>query len=300
MKTIPEKITLVTVCDNFYAILLSALLKSIEVNHTSPEKIDLYIVDDNIKRRNKERLQQTLEKDSKILIKWIKMKDVLKGTLLPKDNSSFPMNVYLRLLIPHFLPAELERVIYLDVDMIVESDISRLWHTDIKGMPIAAVQDRCETINSPWGGIRNYQELGLDGNLKYFNSGLLIFDLNQWRREEYAKKIIACVEANNKYTGFPDQYGLNVVFAGKWFELDAKWNGFATDKEATSIPDLIHFIGRKPIYQSYEHNEIYRQRFYHYLSLTPWKNFKPYRSYKFWINKTIHKLKSYDIRLKFN
>jgi len=66
---------------------------------------------------------------------------------------------------------------------------------------------------------------------------------------------------------------MNVVLANQWKELDPRWNHFCT----TAHPDpfLIHFVERKPFYQSYNNYQPYRQLFYQYLSNTAWKHAKP-------------------------
>lgn len=48
-----ERISIVLASDNYYAILIAAMIKSIEVNHKTDEPIDFYILDDNISARNK-------------------------------------------------------------------------------------------------------------------------------------------------------------------------------------------------------------------------------------------------------
>ncbi len=79
---------------------------------------------------------------------------------LPLDASSFPLNVYARLFIPHFISPLLEKVIYLDVDMIMEKDIQELWNIDLQDKMISGVIDRSGVVSSSWGGISNYKELG--------------------------------------------------------------------------------------------------------------------------------------------
>ena len=53
MYTQKDKITIVTVCDNHYLILLAALIKSIEINYKSDEQINLYVIEDHIASHNK-------------------------------------------------------------------------------------------------------------------------------------------------------------------------------------------------------------------------------------------------------
>lgn len=266
-------ITIVTVCDNHYAVMLAALLKSIEANHLGKEPIDLYIVDDGLKVGSRRKVVESVS-DQVFKLTWLSLEDVIPDkSKLPLDNSTFPLNVYIRLFIPHFIPQSLERVLYLDVDMIVETDIARLWELDMERKVIAGVVDRSGTVSSKWGGITNYKELGLPPETKYFNSGLLLMNPQQWREQDVTNRILTCVNENSRYAGFPDQYGLNVVLANQWFELDSRWNSYATSDEVD--PYVIHFIGVKPIYTSYDLNKGYQTRFFHYLQLTKWSGFKP-------------------------
>ncbi len=280
-------IYIVSVCDNRYAILLGALLKSIAQNHTSPEVINYYIVDDGISASSKERLEDCA-KGSNLNLQWVPFTEAIASkTNLPSDKSSFPVNVYLRLMIPNFLPKEAERALYLDVDMIVEKDITELWSKDLAGKPIAAVVDRSELVSSEWGGIKNYKELGLRKEARYFNSGLLIMDLAMWRNNNYGDQVIEVVNKNKEFAFFPDQYGLNVVFADNWMELDKRWNTLVvTDVED---PCLIHFIGIKPIFAHYDGLSKYKERFYFYLNDTAWKGYKPQAKWKWMYNKLINK-----------
>jgi lipopolysaccharide biosynthesis glycosyltransferase len=157
--------------------------------------------------------------------------------------------------------------------MLVTADISALWHIDITPFPLAAVQDpRIINVANSWGGIKNYAELGLAPETKYFNTGLLVFDTDKWRKDYIAQKIIDCLENNTEYLNYPDQYGLNVVMANNWFNLNSLWNHFATMGSGNVEPYVIHFIERKPIYKSYANDKKFQDLFFHYLHLTEWKD----------------------------
>lgn len=266
-----ESITIVTVCDNQYCVMLAALIKSIEINANEITPLNIFIVDDGISKANIEKLKRST--GAPITLKFIGIKDAINDTsTLPLDSSSFPLNVYLRLFIPEFLPQQIERAIYLDVDMIVKRDLSELWNLPMGDNLIAAVKDRCESIGSSWGGIRNYKALGLNPDAGYFNSGLLVIDVKAWRKTNLRANILKCISENKAYANFPDQYGLNVVFIDKWLELDIRWNAYATAE--IEDPFIIHFIGRKPIFSTYNYNQDYRKEFFQYLELTEWKNYK--------------------------
>lgn len=267
-----ERITIVTTSDNHYVILLAALIKSIEVTNLSKSIIDIYVIDDNIKKINKRKITSAI-KDNDLRIIWKDIKTVIDPSVkLPTDKSVFPLNTYARLFIPYIVPQDVEKVLYLDVDMILVQDVIGLWRTDMSSHMIAGVRDRAPIV-SHWMGIINYKELGLNPETKYYNAGLMLLKPSEWRKNNTTEKVLSCIKQNIAYTHYGDQYGLNVIFAGKWLELDSRWNCFA-DSNITD-PYLIHFIVTKPIYKSYRFSSDYKDMFYAYLKLTAWKNYRP-------------------------
>lgn len=267
-----NRITIVSVSDNHYAILLAALLKSIEVNHKSGEQIDFYIVEDRISDSNKQKINDSVN-ENMITIHWLSLSKAIPSDIkLPRDPTSFPKNIYARLFIPDIISEKTEKILYLDVDMIVLKDIAELWRFDLKNKIIGGVVDRPKLVSNSWGAILNYKELGLDPNTKYFNSGLLLIDPIKWRANNSARKIIEVVSNNLKYVNYPDQYGLNVVFANQWTEIEELWNCHSSSDLPN--PAIIHFSGRKPIYKSYNNNLSYQLEFEKYANMTPWKSFQ--------------------------
>lgn len=268
-----ETISIVGVCGNHFAVLLAALLKSLELNHHSNEKIDFYIIDDKISHKNKLKLNKSINKDVINLI-WLKMTDCIpKQFNLPKDKSTYPIKIYMKLFIPYFMPKHVEKVIFLDVDMIMLEDVSVLWNTDLDDNTIAAVQDQFIKEVGNWGGIQNYKDFNLTAETKYFNTGLIVFNIKKWLDLNVTERVLNCTNENQKFASFGDQYGLNAVLAKDWLQLDPLWNRYAYSEEER--PFNIHFTGRKPIYKTYEFNDNYKTMFYNYLNKTEWKNFKP-------------------------
>ncbi|MGN7989431.1 glycosyltransferase family 8 protein [Pedobacter sp. 22226] len=267
-----ESITIVTICDNQFVALMAAMLRSLEDNHHSGEEIKLYIVSDHITEKNRLKVVSSLA-TTKLRLHWIPIEEALpKQFKLPRDKSSFPANVYMRLCIPYFIPQEATKAIYLDVDMIVLDDISKLWHTDIGNYDLGAVPDLSGVVSSPWGGISNYKALGLDPDSKYLNAGMMLLKPQRWRERNITARAFACAAENAAYLNFAEQYTLNVVFNNDWFELDPLWNWFA--KKDTASPYLIHFTGMKPIYNGYSGQEHFKNTFFHYLNKTQWANYR--------------------------
>lgn len=267
-----ETISIVVASDNFYAILIAALLRSLEENHHSSEHIDFHIIDDGISTKFRRQLEDIID-PGKITIIWHKAKEIIPADLpIPIDTSGFPLTTYLRVFSASIIPEHVDRLLYLDVDIILKDDISKLWNADIEGYTIGAVQDVAQTVDCEWGGIPNYKDLGLDPKTKYFNAGVLVIDVKRWRKENIPHQIISALIKYKKDVQLGDQYGLNVVFANKWKELDSKWNWFAYQED--EHPSLIHFLDIKPIFKSYNSNPKFQEDFFAYLSKTPWKGFK--------------------------
>lgn len=268
-----ESITLFMVADNHFSVMLSVLLKSIEETHSGDETIDIYIVNDGISSKNVRKIHQTVTSE-KINLFWQNIDDVIPSrVVLPDDKSTFPLNTYVRLLGEYFLPQHVKRAIYVDVDMIFLKDVSDLWKVDLQGRVIGAALDREKLVSFQWGGIRNFEKLGIPAESKYFNAGILLIDVEKWKKIKATELIIRIVNENADYASFPDQYGLNVLFANEWYELDPRWNSFAQDE--LTEPFLIHFTGVKPIFKGYRFNESYKNEFFAYLERTPYKGFTP-------------------------
>ncbi|CAG4998975.1 General stress protein A [Dyadobacter sp. CECT 9275] len=290
--TTTEPINIVVASNNFYAILLGALVKSIELTHKTAEKIDLYIIDDGISKESRENIRASASEEV-IRMKWFKSASVIPDNLVkvPSDKSAMPMTTYLRIFAPYILPEGTKRYIYLDVDMILQEDISKLWNSDLGDNMVGAVQDISKTVSNSWAGIPNYKELGMPPETKYFNAGLLVVDQEKWLKEDMTNQVIQCLYDNGPYVNLADQYGLNVVLYQKWKELDPRWNTFANDVIEVPDPFLIHFLDIKPIYRAYNGNKRFGDEFYKCLKLTPWKNHKPIPEYVRISRKTFSKMK---------
>ena len=291
-----QPIVIVVACDNHYMPLLAALIKSIEVNHKTEEHIHFFILDDGISGRNKTKLTGSVSSEV-FTIHWIAKDTVIPaGMSIPYDNSSYPLIIHMRMFIPYFIPEEYEKVIYMDVDMIVNDDISELWKTDLNGYTIAAVIDvRIREFGNSHA-VENYKQLGFAPDTKYFNTGLLLMNTRKWREEDLTPKIFKCIDDNRKFANYPDQYGLNVVFANQWLQIDTKWSWSA--EEWNPDASLVHFIWRKPIYKTYMFEKRYQEMFFKYLNLTKWKGFVPISEFKRLVKKGMNKILKLPLLLK--
>lgn len=291
-----QSIHIAVASNNGYAVLIAALFKSVIVNHKTSENLVFYILDDQISSINKSKINNLIHQHDNIEINWINVNEVLPvGMKFPIDNTAFPFTAFYRLFAPYVISEDATKLIYFDVDMIVRKDVSDLWNFDLENYTIAAVIDLSETASSEWGGIPNYKQLGIPADAKYFNSGLLLINPKLWRENNIPQKVFNAINDNSKYVNFPDQYGLNVVFAQNWKEINPLWNWYANNPHPD--PYNIHFLDIKPIFKSYRSDENFKKEFFKYLDMTLFKGIKLRSEYERLIRKGLIKIKKKLLKL---
>lgn len=261
-------------CDNDFVLYYATLLKSIEIHHHSGEKIVSYLVGDDITEINKQKVKDSLT-SSLIEIKWLSSKEFIPiGMHLPDDRSLFPITIYMNLYLADSLPHEIKKVLYLDVDLIFQTDISELYNIDLGENIIAAALDRYKDFGHPWGGVRNYKELGFTADMPYLNTGVMLIDTAKWRENNITTKTINAINHYKKYSHLADQYGLNVVFGSlPWIVLPQHWNHVSFEKPINK-PLIIHYIAEKPTFKAYKGLKEFEVIFYTYLNQTKFKGVK--------------------------
>lgn len=157
--------------------------------------------------------------------------------------------IYYRLLVGNLLPKSLERLLYLDVDVIVHQSIATFYEMDMQGMELAATDDIMIQGNFSAEQTVLFADLGED--IRYFNSGMLLYDLQKIRENySFANYCEAAKRVDYKLT-YPDQDLLNYVHFGKVLFVDNKrYNTFSQNvvlsKEVLDSLVIVHYAGRKP------------------------------------------------------
>lgn len=132
----------------------------------------------------------------------------------------YPKEMYYRLLAGCFLPAELDRVLYIDPDILVLNSLRPLWETPMEGRLFAAASHTGKT-----GLMNNINQVRLGTDCKYFNSGVLLIDLNAARAQVCPQNIFRYAEEKGKALLLPDQDILNALYGDRTLELDdTLWN----------------------------------------------------------------------------
>jgi lipopolysaccharide biosynthesis glycosyltransferase len=289
--------------DEAFAMPLAVTVRSVLDNLAPDRKLEIYILDGGITPATKERLLKSWPDTTPYSLHWVQVDEGDLAGIEPAEH--WNVVAYYRLLLPRILPLSVHRVIYLDSDIIVRTDLGKMWDCDLAGNACMAIQDsfapyvdssvalanferaRPYLCKHP---IRNFQDLGLPPETPYFNSGILLLDLSVWRELDLPTKMIECLHRNREHVRWTDQYALNVSLRGRWGLLDQRWNQGAqvfvfpswrfspwnkqTLQAVRNDPYIVHFTtSEKPWHANSRHP--YRREFFHYLDRTDWAGWRP-------------------------
>lgn len=192
-------------------------LYSVAANTRSP--VVATILYDDLAEEHKRRLVNSLgPKDVEIRFKRV---DTSELSELPILSPRMSRAAYFRIVPPHLVDADVDRVIYLDSDIVCRADLNQLWTTDIGDHTVGAVREA--TFRSGFVSRFGRSELGIVPLVRSFNSGVLLIDVAKWKERRITERAVAWRKANDK-SKLHDQDALNAVLEGDWDELSARWN----------------------------------------------------------------------------
>jgi lipopolysaccharide biosynthesis glycosyltransferase len=183
---------------------------------------------------------------------------------------------YYRLLAPLVLPSNINKILYLDTDIVVRRSLRDLWDTGLANYALAAVED------AKWDATKGFSDLfsvELTPGTKYFNSGVLLINLEYWRLHGVMERVIAFLKNPPKQLKYWDQDALNAVLTREWTSLPSVWNAQHQQVPGVSpVVDaaIVHYCGDvKPWYWSWsEVKHPYKYEYHRYRSKTPWRRYR--------------------------
>jgi lipopolysaccharide biosynthesis glycosyltransferase len=272
-----------------YFIPLTVMLASVAANFDPNRKLVLHIVRNDATEKDKEDLRQSILLNRPKLeltdIHWYTF-DASRLEGLPLF-SYFSPEVYASLIGLTLLPDTCRKVIGLDCDVIVDTDLSKLHDLSTGMTTIHAAQD----VASPWVsspmGVFDYKERGMSPSAKLFNSGVVVYNLDRWRKRNLTPRILEYMAVNSKKVKAQDQAGMNALLYQDWTELDPRWNqgfdimffekwkgaGYSHEDwlRVRDNPYILHFSGAKKPWQKGRRGPRYSY-FYKYLAKTVFKD----------------------------
>jgi lipopolysaccharide biosynthesis glycosyltransferase len=201
-------------------------------------------------------------------------------------KGTFPIELYLKLLCADLLPQDVSKVLYLDLDMVVNKPLDSLYATDLTGYPLAACKDIYGYIFGE--GARNHARLGISETYTYFNAGMLLFNLDYLRTGDWGKQMLAFAKAHVDNLKWLEQDVMNCFWVEKY--LPVNWHDYNCPPVMYVMKNSDVAEGRlEPLYQadipgisSFDEYADYTQALcdnasiIHYIGETkPWKADRP-------------------------
>ena len=204
-------------------------------------EVQIYLIQDGLHKNEIDRLHTTLNC----------FQGRYKLTIIEQGSSDF--NKFSDLAGNHYPYAKLlisnlvqeDKVLYIDCDTIIFKDLEPLYNSDLEGHVISAMVE-CDYTGS--SDFELFDSLGMETDASYFNSGVMLMDLNRWRNERISEQ---CFDFANKHPNdlkTADQTTMNYVFYKNNFKvLDNSFNrliyAWDTYKAGMERDNVIHLLG---------------------------------------------------------
>lgn len=271
--------SIINICfssDNNYAKHMGVAITSILKNSNINDTYNFYILDGGISDSNKSKLNSLKNSIRDFSIEYLEINpDDFKKCPMTGYVKYITLPTYYRFKIPSLLP-NLDKVLYLDCDIVVNSDISELYNTNIDDYYVGGIP---EVFNH-----YHKERLEIIGNYYYINAGVLLINTKKWREDNIESKLFEYAMNPEREIVFQDQDILNEVLKYNiryiplcWnlqhdvlFEKDAYLINEEEKNQALEKPKLVHFTHKyKP--WNYKCQNRFRKLYYKYLRQTPWK-----------------------------
>lgn len=251
--------------DNNYSKYAGVLIASILANAKESDYLHFYILENEINEDCKNKINE-LKKIKDAQITFVEVDKTLFDEYKSVHTHAYlTINSFYRLKMASILP-DVEKIIYLDCDMVVNSSLEELFSTDLGDYLAGGVLDISYN--------RMNRKTGLAHNNTYVNTGMLLIDLKKWRENNLEPVFAKSAKENEGRIFAGDQDVINIALQGKIKKLPSKWNvqcsNFSNRSDYTKHPAIIHYVSyQKPwVYASWNY---FIELYFKYIQMTPWK-----------------------------
>lgn len=254
--------------DNNYVQYMATSIISILKNANSDDELNFYILSNNIKQEYKDKILE-LKKIKKCKISFLDI-DEEEFKDCPYVDKHISVTTYFRYKIANLLP-NLDKIIYLDCDIIVKQSLGQLFSINLGNNIIGGVEDI---------GYSSIREIMSDVYIFkgfYINAGVLLINLKQWRDENIEDKLFDFTFNNKEIIKIGDQDVINGVLKDRILPIDYKWN----------VQDSFYRHKNNEVKQHNNKFEIIKASkkpgIIHYTyKFKPWNNIKMPKSFDWW------------------
>jgi lipopolysaccharide biosynthesis glycosyltransferase len=215
------KMNILIVCSKEHAKYHIVMLESLYFNHPN-EEIDIYVICKYEVQPDWSYFEiQAKQYNGRIIP--LPVDDNIFAAF-PGVTSKWPRILYFKLLAAELLPVHLDRVLFLESDMLITKSIKALYHMDFEENHIIA----CKNLVQYWGGNalrdqkRHKQRFDIPEQYDLFSGGMQVMNLAKWRKDGIGfEKITQLAEKFNYYWTVPDESLFVSLFYSSYKEVDA-------------------------------------------------------------------------------
>ena len=208
----------VYVSNDAYARHLAVSAASLYDRNRDEEELQVWVLSAGISPESRKKLEQIAGAYGRE-IRVLELGEIRDRFDYDVDTGGFDISTMGRLFIGQILPETVKRVLYLDCDTVVSGSLKPLWTAPLQGHVLAAVMEPTiyETVK---------QEIGLGPEEPYFNAGVLLVDLEAWRREDVQGQLLRFYREKGGKLFACDQDAINGVLKGRILPLPPRYNFF--------------------------------------------------------------------------
>ena len=196
------------------APMFGVVVTSVGINVTSDD-VMMYLLHNGLKDSTVKRLQKIADRYN-VRLKFLEIDlEILKDCPVDEKIHYGNIMMYARLLLPSKLP-NLDKVIYLDCDLVVCKDLKSLWETDVNDVAVTMAPDLLYQDKA------TLSRLGINNN--YLNSGVIVMNLDYWRKHDVMKRLLAYISDKGNELIYNDQDSLNAILHDERRQLPVKYN----------------------------------------------------------------------------
>ncbi|MBO5329107.1 MAG: glycosyltransferase family 8 protein [Anaerotignum sp.] len=206
-----EKMNILVTCDSGYAGQAALMLFSLQKHHPDTF-LDIYVAG-TLQEGDIMLMGKALEKEKSRITHTAFDGEILKGA---PTTDRYPVEMYYRIFAAQYLPQELERVLYLDPDLVVTGSLEKLYAMEMGDAFFAAASHvKEDTV------LEKVNQKRLDMEGIYINSGVMLLHLEALRREQDVRAVIDYIAEHEKVLFLPDQDVISGLYSEKILPVDA-------------------------------------------------------------------------------
>lgn len=274
--------------DNNFVQHCCAAMTSVLYNN---KNVTIYILTEGLSENNVSLLKRQAEKfNSELYVKTVDSSIISKLPMPKAAAQHISPATYYRLFVEEILPDNVDKIIYLDCDVIVRSSLLPLWNIDIEGLPLAAVyQNNSWATNKYKVKMSAYERLNMVDAKGYFNAGVLLINVKYWREINARMLLLDFMRNHYERIVHHDQDILNGCFYRDVVSISDIWNcrlpikkGFYGEafldkrkiRKIKSDAVIVHYVNRPKPWE-FACNNPYVSEYFRYLDMTPFAGWRP-------------------------